>query len=93
MLAQAPLFICFFLGIQRMALLPSFETGGAAWFTNLAVADPTYILPLLSGATFLATVEVRASSLAHTAHEVLTCGPIGCLAGRRGRHAGQPSWQ
>ena len=59
MLAQAPLFICFFLAIQRMAQLPSFETGGAAWFTNLAVADPMYIMPLLSGATFLATVEVR----------------------------------
>ena len=60
MLAQAPLFISFFLAIQRMAVLPSFETGGTAWFTNLAIADPMYIMPLLSGATFLATVEVRA---------------------------------
>ena len=60
MLAQAPLFICFFLAIKRMAVLPSFQSGGAAWFMDLAVADPTYMLPLLSGATFLATVEVRA---------------------------------
>ena len=60
LIAQAPIFVCFFLAISRMAVLPSFESGGAAWFTNLAVADPTYALPLLSGATFLATVEVRA---------------------------------
>ena len=60
LVAQAPIFVCFFLAISRMAVLPSFESGGAAWFTNLAVADPTYALPLLSGATFLATVEVRA---------------------------------
>lgn len=67
LLAQGPLFICLFLAIKRMALLPSFETGGAAWFTNLAVADPLYIMPLLSGATFLATVEVCAwRVLAHT---------------------------
>ena len=59
MILQAPIFVSFFLAIKRMAVLPSFETGGPALFANLAVADPTYMLPLLSGATFLATVEVR----------------------------------
>ena len=59
MVLQAPIFVCFFLAIKRMAVIPSFETGGPALFTNLAVADPTYMLPLLSGATFIATVEVR----------------------------------
>ncbi len=60
LLAQGPLFVCFFLAIKRMADLPSFEHGGAAWFTNLSAADPLFIMPLLSGATFLATVEARA---------------------------------
>jgi YidC/Oxa1 family membrane protein insertase len=59
LLAQGPLFVCFFLAIKRMSELPSFEHGGAAWFTNLSVADPLFIMPLLSGATFLATVEAR----------------------------------
>ncbi len=51
--------MCFFLAIKRMAGLPSFHEGGAAWFLDLAAADPTYVMPLLSSATFLATVEVR----------------------------------
>ena len=51
--------MCFFLAIKRMGALPSFHEGGAYWFTDLSVADPLYIMPLLSGATFLATVEVR----------------------------------
>ena len=52
--------MCFFLAIKRMSELPSFHTGGAAWFMDLSAADPLYIMPLLSGATFLATVEVCA---------------------------------
>ena len=40
--------------------LPSFQTGGIAWFTDLSVADPYYALPALSAATFLLTVEARA---------------------------------
>lgn len=58
LLAQAPLFVCFFLAVQRMAVLPSFESGGALWFTNLAVADSTYGMPVLSSLAFLATVEL-----------------------------------
>jgi YidC/Oxa1 family membrane protein insertase len=59
MLVQGPLFIMFFLAIKRMAVLPSFSTGGALWFENLSIADPTGLTPLLSAATFLATVEAR----------------------------------
>ena len=35
--------------------------GGALWFTDLTVADPTYALPILSSLTFLATVELGAA--------------------------------
>ena len=93
MLAQAPLFISFFLAIQRMALLPSFESGGAAWFTNLAVADPMYIMPLLSGATFLATVEVCACFRSARAGVALTCSArrvnvqLGAVDGMQGNPA------
>ena len=29
----------------------SMKTGGFAWFTDLTVADPTYILPILTSVT------------------------------------------
>lgn len=35
--------------------------GGTLWFTDLTVADPTYLLPALAGATFLLTVELGAA--------------------------------
>ena len=61
LLAQGPLFICFFLAIKRMAAgLPSFTSGGTAWFTDLSAVDPTYVSPLVSALTFLATVELGA---------------------------------
>ncbi|KAI9204844.1 60Kd inner membrane protein-domain-containing protein, partial [Polychytrium aggregatum] len=51
-LAQVPVFISFFLGIRDMCNLPvpSFRTGGAYWFTDLTVEDPTQILPMLATA-------------------------------------------
>lgn len=41
--------------------VPSMMDGGALWFTDLTVADPTYALPILSSLTFLATVELGAA--------------------------------
>ena len=61
LVVQAPVFISFFIAIQRMSAgVPSFSTGGGAtWFTDLSIADPTYMLPLLSSLTFLASVETN----------------------------------
>ncbi len=41
--------------------VPSLMDGGALWFTDLTVADPTYALPVLTSLTFLATVELGAA--------------------------------
>jgi len=43
-----------------MADLPveSMTTGGLLWFTDLTITDPYYALPLLTAATFLASLEV-----------------------------------
>ncbi|CAN7125758.1 unnamed protein product [Brassica rapa subsp. narinosa] len=61
MLIQGPLFICFFLAIRNMAeKVPSFQTGGALWFTDLTTPDSLYILPVLTALTFLITVECNA---------------------------------
>jgi hypothetical protein len=38
--------------------VPSFKGGGTLWFTDLTTPDSLYILPMLTGLTFLATVEV-----------------------------------
>lgn len=58
LVVQAPVFISFFIAIQRMSAgVPSFATGGELWFADLSAADATYALPLLSSLTFLASVE------------------------------------
>ncbi|XP_019096045.1 PREDICTED: uncharacterized protein LOC104762327 isoform X3 [Camelina sativa] len=35
----------------------AFQTGGALWFTDLTTPDSLYILPVITGLTFLITVE------------------------------------
>ncbi|ESQ31726.1 hypothetical protein EUTSA_v10004275mg [Eutrema salsugineum] len=61
MFIQGPLFICFFLAIRNMAeKVPSFQTGGALWFTDLTTPDSLYILPVITALTFLITVECNA---------------------------------
>lgn len=55
------LFADFMLGLQIRNMaekVPSFKEGGALWFTDLTTADPYFILPIMSGAFTLATIEV-----------------------------------
>ena len=62
-LIQMPVFVSFFFALRGMAeSFPSFATGGAAWFTNLAAPDPTYALPVATAATMLATIELGGDS-------------------------------
>lgn len=58
-LVQAPVMISFFMALRGMAELPvpGFLDGGLAWFTDLSVKDPYYILPVLSSAGMLAILE------------------------------------
>lgn len=59
---QAPLFMCFFFAIRNMAEnMESFKEGGALWFTDLSTPDSLFIMPVLSGAFFLLTVELGAT--------------------------------
>lgn len=59
-LAQAPLFISFFIGLRQMANAPveSLVTGGLFWFTDLTVPDQFYLLPIITSCTMLLTIEV-----------------------------------
>lgn len=57
---QAPVFISFFIALRKMAYLPvpSLQTGGLLWFTDLTAADPFYILPLAVTGTMFFILEV-----------------------------------
>lgn len=56
--AQAPIFISYFVGIRRMVNAPveSLHTGGMLWFTDLTLADPFYILPVVTCTTLALTI-------------------------------------
>jgi len=49
LMVQMPFFIGMFLGLRGMANLPveSMTNGGLAWFTDLTVMDPYYVLPAI----------------------------------------------
>ncbi|KAM4612046.1 mitochondrial inner membrane protein OXA1L [Polymixia lowei] len=63
-LVQAPVFISFFIALRKMAYLPvpSLQTGGTLWFTDLTAADPFYILPLAVTGTMFFILELGAES-------------------------------
>ena len=47
---QLPIFLSMFVGLKGMANLPleSMMHGGLFWFEDLTIADPFYLLPLLT---------------------------------------------
>lgn len=55
-----PFVISAFIAIRKMCNLPveSFTTGGALWFNDLTIADPTYILPIISTGSILLMIHV-----------------------------------
>ncbi|GBP27129.1 Mitochondrial inner membrane protein OXA1L [Eumeta japonica] len=59
-LAQAPIFISFFISLRQMANCPveSLSTGGLYWFADLTVPDQFFILPIITSATLWATIEL-----------------------------------
>lgn len=63
-IAQAPIFISFFIALRKMAYLPvpSMQTGGVLWFPDLTIADPFYILPIAVTGTMFFILELGAES-------------------------------
>ncbi|KAJ6641722.1 Mitochondrial inner membrane protein OXA1L [Pseudolycoriella hygida] len=59
-LAQAPVFISFFMGLRQMANAPveSLRTGGLFWFTDLTMPDQYYLLPIITSTTLYITILV-----------------------------------
>lgn len=58
-LAQMPIFLSMFFGIRQMGdYYDDFSAGGAYWFTDLAAADTTMIMPVVNSVMFLALIEL-----------------------------------
>ncbi|KAL2889240.1 YidC/Oxa1 family membrane protein insertase [Ceratocystis lukuohia] len=59
---QIPIGIGFYRVLNAMAQIPvpALESGGVAWFHDLATADPLYILPLAGPAMMLAAMTANA---------------------------------
>jgi len=57
---QIPIFFAVFRTCSRCSNLPvpGWETGGTAWFMDLTVIDPYFILPTISGVTTAVTIWV-----------------------------------
>jgi YidC/Oxa1 family membrane protein insertase len=57
---QLPFFMSFFIGLRKMAVasLESMKTGGALWFNDLTVPDPTYALPLIACGLFVMNIQL-----------------------------------
>jgi YidC/Oxa1 family membrane protein insertase len=62
-MASFPFFIVYFITLRRMASeYDSFQWGGMLWFSDLSIADPFMILPIVSALGMIATFELAQNS-------------------------------
>ncbi|QRV98109.1 inner membrane protein, 60 kDa [Ceratobasidium sp. AG-Ba] len=68
-LVQMPIALSFFFGIRNLcnAKLATLQHGGFGWFTDLTVADPTWVLPVMSSAAMIVLLETSAVETASAA--------------------------
>ncbi|XP_058120165.1 mitochondrial inner membrane protein OXA1L [Anopheles ziemanni] len=73
-LAQAPIFISFFMGLREMANTPveSMRDGGLFWFTDLTICDQFYALPIITSLTLFLTIELGTDSARMSAANMQT---------------------
>jgi len=81
LVVQMPVFITMFYVIRGFgAEHPSFTEGGILWFQNLAVQDPTYILPVLSAVTLLAASEITSKNVDPQQRWLMRVLPVAFIA-------------
>lgn len=73
-LAQAPIFISFFMGLRQMANAPveSLREGGIFWFPDLTICDQFYALPIITSITMFLTIELGTDSARMSAANMQT---------------------
>jgi YidC/Oxa1 family membrane protein insertase len=87
-LVQMPVFIGIFYVIREFGgyrigdrtvppTEPTFHEGGILWFQNLSVADPTYLLPIISAVTMLAAMEITAKNIDPQQRWLMRLLPLG----------------
>jgi YidC/Oxa1 family membrane protein insertase len=87
-LVQMPIFIGMFYVIRQFGgyslgdktvppQYPSFHEGGILWFQNLSVADPTYLLPIISAITILAATEITSKNVDPQQRWLMRLLPVG----------------
>jgi YidC/Oxa1 family membrane protein insertase len=87
-LVQMPVFIGIFYVIREfggykigdrtvLPTQPTFHEGGILWFQNLSVADPTYLLPIISAVTMLAAMEITAKNIDPQQRWLMRLLPLG----------------
>jgi len=72
-----PMFLSLFGAVYDFSVNhPESQGGGAFWFLDLASADPTFVLPVLSALSWLATIEVsRHQTTTTTSQKTQTFSP------------------
>ncbi|KAG6617857.1 Mitochondrial inner membrane protein OXA1 [Phytophthora cinnamomi] len=64
-LAQIPVFLGFFWGLQDISkYFPEYAHEGIGWVTDLSAADATMALPIISSALMVASVELGGEAMA-----------------------------
>lgn len=83
MLTQGIFFTSMFFGIRGMVEAPvqSLTTGGTLWFTDLTLADPTFILPVVTAGTlflqfYLGADGINLDTLPPWFKKAMYCMPI-----------------
>ncbi len=85
-LLQMPIIIGIFYAVRKFGgdplrdippEYPSFRDGGLFWFQDLSVYDPTLILPILSAATMLVSMEITNKSMEPQQRWLMRIMPIG----------------
>ena len=77
-LVQMPIFITMYYVIRSFDQThPSFASGGILWFKDLTVADPYYILPILSAVTMFAATQFTSSNIDPQQRWLMRLLPVG----------------
>ncbi len=81
LLIQMPIFIIMYRVIRiHEETFPGFASGGLLWFANLTVADPYFVLPVLSASLMMASGSISARSVAPSQRRMMLLMPVAFTA-------------
>lgn len=79
-LVQMPVFITMYYVIRTFDQTHAgFSSGGMLWFKDLTIADPYYVLPVLSAVTMLAASEITSKKVDPQQRWIMRIAPVGMM--------------